>query len=234
MRFAPRAVAGVVLAISMLGIGGPPAQAAPWSGSFSIYAKGSFSYQHTDYTCVGASVQMMLNLVNHTNKHSATAQLAYWRYGRDHSKHKPANNGVDPVGWVAALEHFGAGDYSISLASRFQPGLRRLAKAMRATDRPIGLFVDAGGHAWVMTGFRSSADPATAADFKVTGIQAMGPLWPDGTINGRPYDPGPGTWLTLDQLRRKFTPMRWKIAPEWSGRWVAVIPSNDAPGSPTP
>jgi hypothetical protein len=168
---------------------------------------------------------MMLNMINDTSLHSATAQKTYWQYGRDHSKHKPGNMGVDPVGWVAALEHFGAGNYAVNVAPRFQAGLQTLAAAMRSTDRPVGLFVDAGGHAWVMTGFEATADPATASSFKVTAVQAMGPLYPDGTIDGKSYDPGPGTWLTLDQLRMKFTPMQWKIAPEWNGRWIAVIPA---------
>ncbi|HEY7025381.1 MAG TPA: hypothetical protein VH371_10525 [Candidatus Limnocylindrales bacterium] len=224
MRFLSRVSAGVVLALALLTMAASPSLGAAWSGRFSVYTKGSFSYQHLNYTCVGASVQMMLNMVDGTTKHSATAQKNYWQYGRDHSKHKPGNNGVDPVGWVAALEHFGAGDYAVNVAPRFQAGLQTLAAAMRATDRPVGLFVDAGGHAWVMTGFESTADPATASSFKVTAVQAMGPLYPDGTINGHPYDPGPGTWLSLDQLRKKFTPMKWKIAPEWSGRWIAVIP----------
>jgi hypothetical protein len=223
--FLKRALTGLLFAAAMIGVAGSPAAASSWTGRFSVYTKGSFSYQHLDYTCVGASVQMMLNMINDTSLHSATAQKTYWQYGRDHSKHKPGNMGVDPVGWVAALEHFGAGNYAVNVAPRFQAGLQTLAAAMRSTDRPVGLFVDAGGHAWVMTGFEATADPATASSFKVTAVQAMGPLYPDGTIDGKSYDPGPGTWLTLDQLRMKFTPMQWKIAPEWNGRWIAVIPA---------
>lgn len=220
-----RGLTGIVLATAvLLGALVPTTAAASWSGQYSVYTQGSFSYQHTNYTCVGASVQMMLNMTNGTTRHSASAQLTYWRYGRDHGKYQPSNNGVDPVGWAAALEHFGAGSYSINLATRFQSGLQTLAAALRATDRPVGLFVDAGGHAWVMTGFEATADPATSSDYKVTAVQAMGPLYPDGTINGHPYDPGPGTWLSTTTLKTKFTPMQWKQAPEWSGRWVAVVP----------
>ncbi len=224
MRLVTRSGAGLVLALALLvGAASSPALAA-WSGRYSVYTPHSFSYQHLDYTCVGASVQMMLNMINGTTHHSASAQKVYWQFGRDNSKHKPSNNGVDPVGWAAALEHFGAGDYSINLATHYQAGLRELAAAMRATSRPVGLFVDAGGHAWVMAGFESTADPQMSSSYKVTRIQVMGPLYPDGTINGKPYDPAPGTWLTADQLRKKFTPMKWKQAPEWSGRWVAVVP----------
>lgn len=224
MRLALRAVAALTLAALVLGVALPSAAAAEWDGRFSVFTAGSFSEQYTNYTCVGASVQMMLNMIKGRRDHSASAQKTYWRYGRNHGRYKPNNNGVDPVGWVASLEHFGAGDYAVSLSNRFQPALRKLARAMRRTERPIGLFVHHGGHAWVMTGFESTADPDKTSDFNVSAVQVMGPLYPDGTIGGKSYDPGPRTWLTAKQLRKKFTRLQWGQAPEWSGRWVAVVP----------
>jgi hypothetical protein len=224
MRSVLRLLTSGLLALTVLGFAAAPSSAAKWDGRYSVYSRGSFSYQHTNYTCVGASVQMMLNLINDTTKHSARAQKVYWRYGRDHGRYQPGNNGVDPVGWVAALEHFGAGDYAVHKSTRYQATLRALARAMRTTDRPVGLFVDHGGHAWVMTGFASTGDPALGGAFRVTALQVMGPLYPNGTINGRPYDPAPGTWMSIDKLRNKYTPMKWRIAPEWRGRWLAVIP----------
>ena len=208
----------------MLALGAAPSQAADWTGRYSVYTQGSFSYQHTNYTCVGASVQMMLNMINGTAKHSATAQMTYWqlrprpqplRQGKQ--RRRSGRLGCCPGAlWRGQL---------FDQCGRPIPGWpARLAAAMRATDRPVGLFVDAGGHAWVMTGFEATADPAGAASYKVTAVQAMGPLYPDGTINGKPYDPAPGTWLSLDQLRKKFTPMRWPKAAEWNGRWIAVVP----------
>ncbi|HYI23171.1 MAG TPA: hypothetical protein VEX62_11090 [Candidatus Limnocylindrales bacterium] len=225
MRLARRVVASVIMATLVLGVALPSAAAAEWSGRYSVYTQGSFSQQYTNYTCVGASVQMMLNMIEGRTDHSASAQKSYWRYGRNHGRYQPNNNGVDPVGWVAALEHFGAGNYAINLATQYQPGLRQLAKRLRAEGRPIGLFVHHGGHAWVMTGFEATADPNDTNDFKVTAVQVMGPLYPDGTIGGRRYDPGPRTWLTAKQLKKKFTPLEWGQAPEWSGRWVAVVPT---------
>jgi opacity protein-like surface antigen len=229
MRLALRMMAGISLALSVLSgavapMTVPAASAAGWTGAYSVYTAHSFSFQHLDYTCVGASVQMMLNMIRNESDHSATVQKRYWSYGRDHDKY-PGGMGIDPVGWVAALEHFGAGDYAINTASSYQSGLRQLAAAMRATGRPVGLFVDHGGHAWVMTGFAATADPRVTSQFRVTSVQAMGPLYPDGTIHGTSYDPGPKTWLSADKLRAKFTPMRWTKAPEWDGRWIAVIPA---------
>ena len=80
------------------------------------------------------------------------------------------------------------------------------------------------GHAWVMTGFRATADPRDTNDFTVTSVQAMGPLWPNGTINGRTYDPGPREWVSYSELRRKFTMFEQNSAPTWDGRWLTVLP----------
>jgi hypothetical protein len=223
MRLALRAIAGLTLALAVFGGAVPTAAADTWTGRYSVYTAGVFSMQHLDFTCVGASTQMILNIITGETHHSAGAQKTYWSYGHDHDRYL-GGVGVDPVGWVTALEHFGAGNYSINAATGYQAELQALAAALRAAGRPVGLFVHHGGHAWVMTGFEATADPQTSADYQVTAIQVMGPLYPYGTFAGKSYDPAPGTWFTPDQLRVKFTPIVWKRAPEWDGRWVAVVP----------
>ena len=229
MRPVWRAIAGVVLALAAFGGAVPTAAvptvaAATWTGRYSVFTHGSFSAQHLDYTCVGASVQMMLNMIHDKTDHSASAQYTYWRYGHDHERYA-GGKGIDPVGWVAALEHFGAGNYSISAVTHYRVSLHALAERMRATGRPVGVFVHHGGHAWVMTGFEATADPRASANYRVTAIEVMGPLYPDGTIGGKSYDPGPRTWLSPDKLRAKFTPISWRRAPQWDGHWVAVVPN---------
>lgn len=227
VRVTIRAIVGLALALTVfLGAAPQPTTAAAtWSGSYSVYTPRSFSYQHLDYTCVGASIQMMLNMQRHQTDHSVKDQNTYWRFGNEHNRYHASNNGVDPQGWVAALQNFGAGNYSINLATGFQSGLKALAERMRATGKAIGLFVHDGAHAWVMTGFKATADPQATDNYTVTSVQVMGPLYPDGTIGGKSYDPGPGTWLSLDKLRVKFTRLAWNRAPEWNGRWVAVVPN---------
>lgn len=210
-------------ALAVLFAGAAPADAA-WSGRYSVFTRGSFSGQVTDYSCVGASIQMMLNMIRGETDKSATRQMTYYRYARDHSRYLASNKGVDPRGWVLALRHFGAGYYRVGKAPTMQASLRQAARRMRVTGKPVGMLVGAGGHAWVMTGFAATADPRRTTDYKVTRVQAMGPLWPDGTFGGRLYDPGPATWLGLRALRKKFVAYRWKIAPEWDGRWITVNP----------
>src|SRR3954447_16244412 len=120
MRLALRATFGLVLALSVLGGTVSTAAAAGWSGKYSVLTQGSFSRQHLDYTCVGASVQMMLNMIHGQRDHSASEKRNYWQKGRNNSRYLSSDNGVDPVGWVAVLEHFGAGNYSISVSSHYQ------------------------------------------------------------------------------------------------------------------
>ncbi len=223
MRVPAKALSGLILALSVFAGAAPAATATAWTGSYSVYTAHSFSAQQLDYTCVGASVQMMRNMIKGEADHSAAVQFKYWQYGHAHERYA-GGKGIDPVGWVAALERFGAGNYSIQTSTSYQAELRALAAAMRATGRPIGLFVHHGGHAWVMTGFMATADPQTSSSYQVTDVQVMGPLYPDGTIAGGPYDPGPRTWLSAATLKLKFDRLNWNRAVEWDGRWVAVIP----------
>lgn len=215
----------LVVTLSVLFVGAPvqPVEAA-WSGRFSVYRQAAFVSQVTDYSCVGASIQMMLNIIRGESDKSGTRQRTYLRYARSHSRYTIRNGGADPRGWALALRHWGAGYYSVGRKWSMQASLKEAAKRMRATRKPVGMLVLRGGHAWVMTGFASNRDPARTNDFRVTKVQVMGPLWPDGTVNGRPYDPKPGSWLGLDALRAKFRPYYWKPATNWNGRYITVIP----------
>ena len=212
--------------LSVLLVGAPVQPAEAWTGRYSIYRASAFSSQVNDHSCVGASVQMMLNLIFDRSDQSADNQRTYLRYARNHSRYEEYinNGGADPKGWALALRHWGAGYYRVGGKYTRQGSLRQAANRMRATGKPVGLLVLEGGHAWVMTGFEATADPARTNDFKVTRVQVMGPLWPDGMVNGRAYDPAPGTWVGRRELRRKFEPYRWKPATTWNGRFITVIP----------
>lgn len=46
-----------------------------------------------------------------------------------------------------------------------QNALRKAAHMMRKTGKPVGIVVWRGAHAWVMSGFTATADPALTVDF---------------------------------------------------------------------
>ena len=194
--------------------------------SYSMYRPKTHSVQKTDWYCVPASIQMMLNLIKGTHHKGEAGQTMYWRYAQDHSTYPITDNGADAGGWVAALEHWGAGNYSVGIHKTMQASLRAAAKRMRATGKPVGMIVwgNHGGHAWVMTGFKSTADPRFADSYSITSVQAMGPLWPYGTIGGKSFDPGPREWVGYAELKYKFTENVQRNAPAWNGRWLTVLP----------
>ena len=74
-----------------------------WGGTYDLYRHGAFSSQRTMSWCVGASVQMMLNIVRDTSDHSEANQEGYIHYARHHDAYKPQDgaNGTDPRGWSA-------------------------------------------------------------------------------------------------------------------------------------
>jgi hypothetical protein len=145
----------------------------------NLYRPGDFVAQYTFEWCVGASLQMALNLATDQTRRSRSDQQALWEMARDRSA--SPFGGANPKGWVAVLNEIGLGPYELVSLPSFDEALLAAAKAMRATRRPVGLVMWRGRHAWVMSGFRSTADPRRADDFAVTGVRVLDPLYPHGS-----------------------------------------------------
>jgi hypothetical protein len=85
----------------------------------------------------------------------------------------------------------------------YDEALRVAAAAIRATNRPVGLVMWRGRHAWVMSGFESKGDPRVVDDFTVTGVRVLDPLYPHGHSTWGP-SPRPNTLMTPGRLARQF------------------------------
>jgi len=199
-----------------------------WTGTEDLYRPGVFSTQQTITWCIGASVQMMLNIQFDQKDHSRTNQEAYFLYARHHDDYAPGDGskGSDPLGWSNALNFYGGTTaYHPSGATSYKWAVRKAVKRMRLTGKPVGLIVAYSNHAWVMTGFSATADPAVTSDFQVTAIYVMGPLYPRSPHNG--YDPPPDTPLSYDKFKSFLTPYLddtiGKQSPWW-GQYVTVSP----------
>jgi hypothetical protein len=211
-----------------------PVAAATWAGRYSVWNKGSFATQYLDYSCVGATIQITLNMINNTSNRTKRRQLKYLDYAQEHSKYPVTDLGADAEGWAKALIHFGGGSgWGWTTASSLQNALKVAAKQIRTTGKPVGLLTFHGGHAWLMTGFESNADPATTSNFSVTAAEVLGPLYPDGTYNGHSVDPGPKTWMTVSQVGQRFNTYYQQGQAVWNGKWVMVVPqvSTAAPAA---
>ncbi len=197
----------------------------PWTGTYNVYRSGAFVTQKTDQWCVGASSQMMLNLINGTNDTSYAGQAALMAYARAHELQPASEPGADPRGWANALTHAGAGSYRDQSFSSMDAALAYAAKRILLTGKPVGLTVGLGSHAWVMTGFAASHDPRVTSNYLVSSVYVSGPLYPMQIAKFGYFDLKPDTRLSRAQLAAVFLPYRAAGGlHSWQGAWVIVAP----------
>ena len=113
--------------------------------------------------------------------------------------------GASVRGWSAGLNQLGAGPYRLVGTTTLDEALRLAAASIRQTNRPVGLLVWRGRHAWVMSGFEATADPLRTSDYTVTAAIVMDPLYPYGSAVWGP-SPKPREALTPTALGRQFVP----------------------------
>ena len=196
-----------------------------WTGGIDLYRSGVFTTQKTWLWCTAADVQIIRNIADRRADHTRSSQQRYFDYMRAHNRYRiPVSDGVDPAGWTAGLRHFVDARYRLYASSSFDSALRSAVTNLRKTNLPVGITVSHGNHAWVLTGFTATADPAVTSRFKVTSVRVVGPLW---GLQSRSYgyDMRPDTKLTPSQLRGFFTPWHYGgVRMAWEGRWVSVQP----------
>lgn len=208
------------------------ASAAPASGAGRAYkldlgTRSDFVAQTNFVQCVGASMQMMLNMIQETDDRTAATQLELQQLARELSGRRPEGNerqGASVRGWAAGLNRLGAGPYRLVGTTTIEEALLTAATAMRQTGRPVGLLMWRGRHAWVMSGFRATGDPLIPGTV-VTAAYVEDPLYPYGSSVWGP-SPRPGAALTVNELGRQFVPRRSsnRFGSALSGKYVLVVP----------
>jgi hypothetical protein len=169
--------------------------------AMNLYRKGDFVAQYTFEWCVGASLQMALNMSTDESHTSKADQQELWEMARDRS-FSPFG-GANPTGWTAVLNDVGIGPYVLVSIPTLDEALTVAAKAIRETERPVGLVMWRGRHAWMMSGFEATADPAKADEFDVTGIRVQDPLYPNGSSVWGP-SPRPNSLVSPATLAEQF------------------------------
>jgi hypothetical protein len=204
---------------------GASAALSAWSGGVDLYRTGVFTTQKTWRWCTAADVQIMRNIADRRQDHSKASQQRYYDYMRAHNRYPiPPADGVDPAGWTAGLRHFVDNRYRLVTSGSFSAALRSAVTSLRRTNLPVGITVARGNHAWIITGFTATADPAKTSKFTVTSVRVVGPLW---GLQSRTYgyDMRPDRKLTPSQLKGFFTPWHYaRIRMAWEGKWVSVQP----------
>ena len=169
--------------------------------AMNLAKRSDFVAQYTFEWCVGASLQMALNMATDQERTTRADQGDLWEMARDRSS--SPFGGANPRGWTAALNDLGIGPYVLVSLPSFDEAVATAAAAIRETDRPVGLVMWRGRHAWVMSGFEASADPAESDAFDVTGIRVHDPLYPHGSsVWGK--SPKPNTLVSPATLAKQF------------------------------
>jgi hypothetical protein len=219
---------GLLLA-GLLGVAVAPTAVAARTTSFhlDLGRRADYVEQTNLVQCVGASMQMMLNIMSSRNDRSAATQLELQRLARTWSG--PSRNGriragASVRGWAKGLTMVGGGPYQVVGATSIDRALLMAARAMRTTGRPVGLLVWRGRHAWVMSGFRASKDPLLPGA-RVTQAIVEDPLYPYGGSSTWGRSPRPGEALSISELGRQFVRRRQStLNPTLSNKYVIVMP----------
>jgi hypothetical protein len=226
---------GALLATAFLAALLPGTTTAARAHTVDLAARADFVAQTNFVQCVGASMQMMLNIIEPGRDRSARTQRKLQDLARDWSGRRPdgrERQGASVRGWAAGLNILGAGPYMLAGETTIEAALKTAAKAIAETGKPVGLLVWRGRHAWVMTGFQATADPLTTDGFRVTRAMVMDPLYPYGSSVWGP-SPRPGQALTPTVLGRQFVPRRmgsWStggangMPSQLGGKYVLVLP----------
>ena len=181
----------------------------PEAGKFEmdLYRRGDHVRQANNSMCVPASMQIMINIMESGKPdRSRETQEELYALARSYSPWlTPTRGGASSRGWADGLDLLGYGNFDLSGAPSMEEALRIAARQMRMTDKPVGLLVWDGDHAWVMSGFKATADPAWTDDYEVTAVWIEDP-WYGRTDRTWGRGLRPHTLLNLDELRDDFVP----------------------------
>jgi hypothetical protein len=221
-------------------LAGPAGASSERTTRVELYRAGDFVSQTNVVQCVGASMQMMLNMIRPGSDRSASSQLSLQRLARARSPRRIGAGGVEFVrprrgassfGWAAGLTAMGGGPYQVTAATSQHGALRLAAEALRETKRPVGLLVWHGAHAWVMSGFEAER----TSDGRIGRIRTITVLDPWYPRFSSTYgtSPAPGTRLTPRQLAADYVPWHRHFRSPFDGEYVLVLPYTIAPAAVT-
>ena len=219
-------VAALVCAAAGL-VSVPAPAGARTAFAVDLYEPGDFVSQARADWCVPAAIQTMANLIAPGQARDAAvpSQRQLDRLARSLSSDRLVGPGSEPEGWAGALNELGLGPYVVvSVRSRGE-AIATAVRAMALTRRPVGLLMWRGAHAWVMSGFEATANPATNERFTVTSIRVVDPWYPrTSSIWGagqRPDSVIPVSKLSADFLPWRRPAVRYV---EKDGQYVLVLP----------
>jgi hypothetical protein len=223
---------GTTAAPDLAGRDKPALDPPPQPGSFAIdlFDEDDFVSQARVDWCVPASILTMMHMIDLAGNRKTPTQYELDRLARRLSSPRLRGAGSEPEGWAESLNRLGYGPYEVRAERTRAAAIAAAARAIRLTGRPVGLLIWRGAHAWVMSGFRATGDPAYTNDFAVTDIDVQDPWYPRVSSIWGPSRP-PDATVRVGLVAEEYLAWRRPTVryPEMDGQFVLVVPVVDTP-----
>jgi hypothetical protein len=183
-----------------------------------IHRESAMVKQYTNYWCVPATTQSMLNLILGTSDRTKATQERYYKGTRKNNRYTYATKGNDPQGWAWSLRYYSGGrtTYQARSFTNKTASLNAIVESIDRTGSPVGVPVHDGTHAWIVLGYKAAPDPDDPSKRIIQGFYVSGPL-------GSPTDPWTYEYMSNSTFRTHFTKYHeWQRDVIWEGTWVII------------
>ncbi|MGK2850091.1 MAG: hypothetical protein ACSLFN_04175 [Candidatus Limnocylindrales bacterium] len=186
--------------------------------SVVIYRRSAMVKQYTNYWCVPATAQTILNLAAGRSDQTLATQRRMYRNIRAHNRYTYKTLGNDPQGWAWGLRYYSGNtlNYQARAFTSKTRALWAIQESIQRTGDPVGVTVRSGTHAWVVLGYRLSTDIADPSKRTLLGFYVSGPL-------GGTRDPWTYKYMSLTAFRKVFSMYHeWQRKVIWEDKWVII------------
>jgi hypothetical protein len=217
------AAVAVLLALSLATSIAPRPAAAAWGGdgyTRDLYFAAGYERQVDNRTCTAAGTAMMMNFI--AGRDLGLNQMTILRYEQPRDAlNDRVQRGSDPLGWSRAATYFSRytgrpTTYAWKAYTSEYAALKVAAARIARYGKPVGLVVQHGRHAVVMTGFKADRDP-NRGDFRLRSVFISDP-YGYRHLAYRAADSPLNRYLELDA-----TATYDRL---WYGKYVIVVPQN--------
>lgn len=210
----------VLLALAVFTGGAPATATAASPFIYDTYFWSAYERQVDSRTCTAASTAMMMNILAGRDRN--VNQLTILRYAQPRDAlNDRVQRGSDPLGWSRAATFFSRytirpTTYRWEAYATENAALKRAAVQIARYGKAVGLLVQHGRHAVVMTGFTSTRNPLRG-EFRLTGVIYSDPLGPRHAYATAANSPL-STYLELDATS--------EYDKAWYGKYIVIVPRN--------
>ena len=210
----------MLIALALVSGGRPAPVSAASSFTYDTYFYSAYERQVDLRTCTAASTAMMMNILNGRDMNMDQRVILAYSQPRD-ALNNSVQRGTDPLGWSRAATYFSRytirpTTYRWEAYSTEAEALRRAAYQIARYGKAVGLLVQHGRHAVVMTGFTTTRNPLRGS-FKVTAIYYSDPLGTRHSYVSAAFSP-------LNSYRE--TDATSEYDHEWYGKYVIIVPRD--------